>query len=90
MPDQSEPPRTIGTCAKDVVKESVIIVIAYMIILYGVQNRAPNWGKLLHFFAVFLPVMSVLRYYHEDVAKSLVGAAGFSLGTQMFNLVDKP
>jgi hypothetical protein len=78
------------TCAHDTVRDSVLIVAAYLVVIFTVQERQPNWGKLLRFFLVFVPVVTLLRFHNEGISSSLVNGAGVAMGNHLFELLSSP
>jgi len=82
--------KSLTECTDETVKETLVIVVAFLVIILTVQQRMPNWNKLALFLAVFVPVAVALKHYHADLAKTMVNAAGFALGTNLFDLLSKP
>ncbi len=77
----------VHSCVGDSVRESVIIVLAYIIIISAAEQRLPDFKRLAGFLLVYIPVVTALKLMYVDISKNIANAAGFALGNALFGIV---
>ena len=77
----------VHSCVGDSVRESVIIVLAYIIIISAAEQRLPDFKRLTWFLSVYIPVVAALKLMYVDISKNIANAAGFALGNALFGIV---
>jgi hypothetical protein len=77
----------VHSCVGDSVRESVIIVIAYIVIICAAEQRLPDFKRLCGFLLIYIPVVTALKLMYVDISKNIANAAGFALGNALFGIV---
>jgi hypothetical protein len=73
-----------GKCARQLLLDGLVIVLAYAFLLYVVEGKVLAWVRGVKFYVLFLFVAFVLRYLDVDFQDQLTRVAGFQLGTKLF------